>query len=143
MARNDTVELYAAYFEAVDLRTDIETGVTKRGKREQWVILPPLPERLCPGDTPATEYMTLFHREQRRPDHRAVWQFRRIDSTFKGLLAGRLEFLASIGWELGPVITCEVDPSEMAQILREKKTPYRVLQRLQKVAKTMYGRDIT
>jgi hypothetical protein len=131
-------ELFAAYVEAVD-----ESDPAHR-RRRQWVILPPLPARLAPGDAPATDYLVWFERQQRNAKHRAVWQYRRdVSKMFKRNLHDELEALSLRGFTVSEVMTCEIHPTELAQILKEPKTPYRILDRFKKVARSMYRLDIS
>ena len=135
----DAAHLFAAYIEIVN-----ESGPNRA--RKQWVILPQLPARLAPGDAPITACLSWFEREQRSASHRAVWRYHLDTSgTFRRSLADTVSFRTAQGWTmtLPEMITCEVHPTELAQILQEKKTPYRILQRLQKVSRSMYRIDIT
>lgn len=135
----DAVHLFAAYVEMVE-----ESGPNRR--RKQWVVLPQMPARLAPGDSPITPYLSWFEREQRSSSHRAVWSYH-VDASglFRRSLSETIEMKMASGWTLTlpEMITCEVHPTELAQILKEKKTPYRILQRLQKVSRSMYRIDIS
>jgi hypothetical protein len=130
-------ELFGTYVEVV-----LQDGDHRR--RRQWVILPQMPARLAPGDSPITSHLVWFEREQRNATHRAIWHYHKdTDSQFKRELGRHLQRYERAAWEVSPLITCEIHPTELAQILKERKTPYRILQRLQKVARSMYRLDIS
>jgi hypothetical protein len=131
-------ELYSAY---VELTTETNSG---ERKRMQWVIFPPLPPRLAPGDSPTSDHLCYFTREQDRANHRAVWRYV-VDTqdSFKDQLARTMRIYQDAGWTPSEVITCEVHPTELADIIKSPKTPYRILQRLQKVARALYKIDIS
>jgi hypothetical protein len=138
----EPAELFAAYVE-VTMRTAAD-----HRRRRQWVILPPLPARLAPGDSPISGYLSWFERTQQTASHRAMWQYHTDGSgNFKRSLQRDLGLYEADGWSLtipdGGILTCEIHPTELAQILVERKTPYRLLNRLQKVARSMHGLDIS
>ena len=131
-------ELFAAYLEVVD-----ESDAAHR-RRRQWIILPQMPARLAPGDSPITDSFSWFEREQRNAKHRAVWSYKQdTDGLFRRNLPGVITTYTEAGWTASPMITCEIHPTELAQILKEKKTPYRIMARLAKVAKGMHRLDIS
>lgn len=131
-------ELFAAYIQMTK-KLDSE-----RTRREQYIIFPQMPARLAPGDCPVTNHFVWFHRVQNSLSHRAVWKFNRdVGGGFKEGLSYRVKMLADDDWEISPMITCEVHPTELAAILKEPKTPYRIMKRLEKVARGMHGLDIS
>jgi hypothetical protein len=133
----EPAQLYAAYIELVN-----EDGPNRR--RKQWIVLPQLPARLAPGDSPIVGHMTWFERAQRNASHRAVWQFHAdVSGQFKENLASTVLLHQDTGWVASPMITCEIHPTELAQVLRDRRTPYRIMARLQKVARSMYRLDIS
>jgi hypothetical protein len=138
-AAQDPAHLFAAYLELVN-----DDGTNRR--RKQWVMLPQMPARLAPGDSPITNHKSWFEREQRNAAHRAVWRFHQDRSgNFAGDLARTVESRLEDGWSLTlpQVLTCEIHPTELAEILAQQRTPYRVLHRLQKVSRSMYRIDIS
>jgi hypothetical protein len=135
----DPAHLFAAYLEIVD-----ESGPNRR--RKQWIMLPQMPARLAPGDSPITSHLTWFEREQRSPSHRSVWAMHvDVSGMFRRNLADTVEMKLADGWKmtLPQIITCEVHPTELAQILQDRKTPYRIKERLEKVARSMYRIDVS
>jgi hypothetical protein len=135
----EDAHLFAAYLELV-----ADDGVNRR--RKQWVVLPQMPARLAPGDSPITPHLSWFQREQRNSKHRAMWSYHvDTDGRFKQNLADVVSFNLAGGWEMSlpEMLTCEIHPTELAQILKERRTPYRILQRLQKVSRSKYRIDIT
>jgi hypothetical protein len=137
-SQDPPAELFATYLEIYD------DSQPEHRRRRQWVILPQLPARLAPGDSPVTNHLVWFEREQRSSKHRAVWNFHEDTS---GLLKRNLEDIVAMratdGWKVSPMITCEIHPTELGQILKDRKTPYRILSRLQKVARSMHRLDIS
>lgn len=137
-SQDQPAELFATYIEICD------DSRTEHRKRKQWIILPQMPARLAPGDSPTSNHLVWFEREQRRSSHRAVWNFREdTDGMLKRHLDDTVKLYVADGWKLSPVITCEVHPTELAEILKNRKTPYRILSRLQKVARSMHRLDIS
>jgi hypothetical protein len=139
---NEQAHLFAAYVELTHMSGDDEVAVRRR--RRQWVILPQMPARLAPGDSPITGCLTYFEREQRDEKHRAVWEFQQDTSgSFTQTLSRTIDAYQEAGWKVSPVVTCEIHPTELAQILKDRKTPYRILNRLRKVAKGLHRLDIS
>lgn len=136
-ASQQRAELYAAYIEMT-----VTTGSGHR-RRLQYIVLPQLPARLAPGNSPTSESLCYFTREQDRADQRSVWQYRVDDGRLSRTLPTKIQSYLDAGWAIAPVVVCEIHPTELAQIITERKTPYRIMNRLKKVAKAMYRIDIS
>lgn len=137
---NSQANLFAAYVE-VTYQPAGQDSYYRR--RVQWVILPQMPARLAPGDSPITSTFSYFKREQNNTKHRAVWRFNSESAVLRRELPRQMNAYSDAGWTVSPVVTCEIHPTELAEILKEKKTPYRLLNRLKKVASGMHRLDIS
>lgn len=138
MAKQERAELYAMYVQAVNEDPD------SAHPRTQWVVFPQMPARLAPGDSPVTSTLCWFERMQRHSKHRSPWRFHMDNGgQLKERLPDQIRQHEAVGWTIGPVVTCELHPTELAAILRERRTPYRVLSRLTKVARSLHRLDIS
>lgn len=110
-------------------------------KRKQWVILPPVPASIAPAGMRALETPSYFYRQQERKDHKSVWRVYHLstDGHRKALLQS-IDAAEDQGWTARPMVTCQVHPDEMRQIVETGwKTPYRILQRMDRVAQVLHG----
>lgn len=117
--------LWAAYLQ---MTTPGDRGEIKRN---EWIFLPPLPPELAPEGSRTTPSFTFFTRSQEKLTHRTVWQYKTGWSLAR--MSTLIEALESQGWTASPLVTCAVAPWEMAEILKDQKTPYRLLTRFRRV----------
>lgn len=131
MAQN--ARLFAAY---IEITRDKASGDRQR---VQYLIFPPLPADLAPNGVGQMD-MLYFHREQQSKTNRVAWkhQFDRT-GTLVRWLRDRVQAYENAGWKVSPVITCEVHPAELARVIAEPKTPYKVLERIERVARAKYN----
>jgi hypothetical protein len=110
-----------------------------RIRRQQWLVLPPLERG---GD------FLQFHREQPTLENRVQWRanfvlptviLRDIDDRLNTLRAANENLASKFMWQISPVITAQVTPSELKTLHAEPKTPYSVLKRIEKVARNLHG----
>jgi hypothetical protein len=115
-------------------------GEGDRRARHQWILLPPMLENMAPPGAPILSNPSFFHRKQETPDNKTVWAAHMLNAPHK-YTALHLEIaeLERIGWAPKPIITCEVHPEEMRDIAAEWKTPWKVLNRLIRVADRKHG----
>ena len=130
----NNARLYAAY---IEITKDTASGDRRR---KQWLILPPLPTELAPQGYAAQTAMLYFHREQESKNNRVAWKhdFDRSGSLARWMRE-RIDRYTAAGWQVSPVMTCEVHPLELARLIQEPKTPYKVLERIQRVAKAKHN----
>lgn len=137
MSAQDTSKqprLFAAYIEVA------RTTHTGDRQRKQWVVLPPLPADLAPEGVQATSYLWYFYREQKHQRNRVAWRWSTDgDGTLPRWLSERVVLDVARGYELAPVVTCEISAYELSELMKNRKTPYRILERLSKVAKAKHG----
>lgn len=122
---NESSPLWAAYLEMTH-------GDGDSRSRVQWIILPP---------TAGIDHPAVFHRRQDRRTHKTTWRVKHLntDPKVRELTMEIAEFERR-GWAAKEVITCQVHPMEMADIVREGwKTPYRLITRFERVAEARYG----
>lgn len=131
--------LFAMYVQATK-------GEPTTARRKQWVLLPPLPDSIA-----VTRGMTvgrysntflLFFREQRNPQNRSQWNHWDMPvDTYPAILKQALLQAESevIPWTVSPIMTCEITETELAGIRMHPKTPWFVLDRVKRVAKSRHG----
>lgn len=134
---------YALYLQATRLRK--QTG---KVMRRQWIVFPPLPEQLAQTvESQVFEKFLMFYREQATPENRVKWRFSREDpdllsQTLPGAVADLMlkneHFESAHRWTVSPVITAQVTVRELAQLQKDPVTPYAVIRRFEKVAKSVH-----
>lgn len=138
--------LYAMYLQATR-----KQSITNKVARRQWIVLPPLTEtvlRDVPGNKPdADERFLKFYREQSSPENRVKWRWEWhpmdtaediIPLEVKRLLTQNQNFPPDNQWVFSPVVTAQITPRELATLFAEPKTPYSLLTRFEKVARTKH-----
>lgn len=137
-ASQQPAELYVMYLELIRPLSD---GTDRA--RLQYIVFPQMPARLAPGNSPTSENFVYFTRNQDSASRRTIWQYKHDDGTLQRKLPKMITAYEEAGWQPSPVVVCEIHPTELAQILTERKTPYRIMNRLNRVAKAMYRIDIS
>ncbi len=123
----DSHRLYACYLQATRERGngDIE--------REQWVVFPPSRARHA-------DQMLTFSRVQRKPSHKAVWNAAiRASEDTAGVIKAAMSRYEASGWMLSPIITVQVTHVELDVAFADRKTPWKALNRVTRVAKNRHG----
>lgn len=137
---------YALYLQATRLRR-----TTGKVQRRQWIVLPPLTEALAatlPGTSvkPSPNFL-MFSREQMSPENRVKWRATYPEtSLLERDLPERLEKLLRENdnlpgrhqWVISPAITAQVTVRELADLHGVPETPYALLRRFEKVAKSRH-----
>jgi hypothetical protein len=127
--------LYAAYLQATRRRAVNSSEIT----RKQWIVIPP---RLD------TNVFLQFHREQPTLENRVQWKHTMVSAELMLRdLPEKLEVLMSNNqyleketqWLVSPIITVEMTIPEVDELYRKPTTPYKVLKRIEKVAKSKHG----
>jgi hypothetical protein len=127
---------YAAYLQAT--RRNQATNVLIR---RQWIVLPP---------TAAGGVLLEFHREQLSPTSRPIWRHTFVDSDlYTRDLSERIAALTTFNrqnmlegdyaWTVSPIVTAQVTVPELKVLHETPSTPYKVLRRLEKVARDVHG----
>lgn len=129
--------LWGAYLEMI-----LGDGDTR--KRQQWIFAPPVPATVAPEGMRPVDHVVYWYRRQNNPEHKSVWVATHVSTPQK-----HQDLLASIRdaeakkWVANPLVTCEVHPLEMKEIaLGGWKTPYRIINRVTRVAKHKYNYTI-
>jgi hypothetical protein len=132
--------LYAAYIEVTRPLEDRDGD----RQRRQWLVLPPLlPQYALDGQKPQL-HISYFSRSQEHVKNRVAWRFFvDTEDIFPRDLAERVDRFVRLGYAASPLITCEVHHKELAELIASPKTPYRLLDRVQRVAKAKYGLAIS
>lgn len=119
--------LFAMYVEMT------RAGNNGERQRKQWLVVPPLPG----GEH---SHLSCWRRLQRQLKSRTVWKYYvDTDDSMERDFARALTNLERVGWKRSPLITIEIHPGELEQILADPKTPYRLLERVRRVAKAKHG----
>lgn len=117
--------LWAVYLQLLKVADDDPTEM----QRHQYVFLPAFT-----GGRVDVSTFSYFTRHQEKLTQKTVWRYNRAGSQGIDGVKATLQFLESEAWEASPVITCQVAPFELEQILADQKTPYRVLSRIRRVS---------
>lgn len=128
-------KLYAAYVQAT---LPLNGGGTRR---KQWIIIPPRREN--------SGLFLLYHRDQPTLESRIQWRHNFVShDLLRRDLPEKLEQLRVAtqgdlnGWEISPVITCQVTVAEVEGWHKEPKTPWKAIDRFVKVASSRHGLSI-
>ena len=129
-----TAPLWAAYLELV-----LGDGETR--KRRQWIFIPPVPTSIAlQYNMRPVSHPSFYYREQDRMEHKSQWGHTMLSNgaMVTQLITGIDEAERRL-WVAHPVITCEIDPTEMSEIQERWVTPYRLINRLTRVAKSKHN----
>lgn len=137
--------LYAMYVQA----TRVNRGTTKT-MRKQWMVLPPLTREVADriGVEPREDKFLMFHRAQSSPENRTAWRWespeialleRDLPEKLNGLVRENDNLPEENQWQISPVITAEVTPTELSAWTSQPRTPYPLIERFAKVAKRRYN----
>lgn len=98
-------------------------------QRHQYVFLPSYS-----GGRVHVPTFSFFHRHQEKLTQKTVWRFNKTTPQGIDGIRAAVSSLEEDSWVASPLITCQVAPFELEQILSDEKTPYRVLSRIRRVS---------
>jgi hypothetical protein len=140
-------------FYALYLQATRKNEASHKVMRKQWVVVPPMTDTVLAaaagGGTlgPDARFLQFF-REQSSPENRVKWRFVKqhhdvmktvFPAEVKRLQDSNLNLEPDHQWDVSPIITCQVSAREIVDLFQDPETPYALLRRFEKVARTRHN----
>lgn len=132
---------YALYLQAT------RTTAPSQTERRQWIVVPPLlGDNAVKAHATPTDTFLVFTRSQNRLENRVKWRYafvvprlleRDLPDEIRQLI--RLDISEDRRWDVSPIMTTQVTPLELKALIDHPATPYGLLRRFEKIARSVHN----